>query len=247
MSDLTFVIPDLQVPYHDQRFVDAMAQCIEDHRGQMRSVITIGDEQDFQTISRWAQGTALEWEKSIGKDRDTTVQILKDLQVTDCIRSNHVDRLWQQTAHRMPGLIGLPELEIENFWRLDEVGAAFHKKGYRFAPGWIALHGDEGGTSQNAGQTARQLAQKTGLSVICGHTHRFGMQPVTQSIHGKVTRVLYGVETGHAMQLTKAGYTKTHNWQQGWVAFMHDGNVTHPILMPVTNKSFTFLGKVYKW
>ena len=69
----------------------------------IRNVITIGDEQDFQTISRWAQGTALEWEKSIGRDRDTTVDVLKRLRVTDSIRSNHTDHLWQRTTRRMPG------------------------------------------------------------------------------------------------------------------------------------------------
>lgn len=147
----------------------------------------------------------------------------------------------------MPGLIGLPELRIENFWRLPELGIKFHHKGFKFAPGWIALHGDESGTSQNSGQTARMLSQKTGLNVVCGHTHRFGMQPVTQSIHGVVTRTLYGIEVGHAMRLDKAGYAKTHNWQQGWVAFRHEGNITHPVMMPVTSKSFSFEGKVYSW
>ena len=247
MKDLTFIIPDLQVPFHEPPFVDAMARCIEDNKKRIRNVITIGDEQDFQSISTYAMGTHLEFEKTIGKDRDTTVQILKDLQVTDCIRSNHVDRLFQQISRRMPGLIGLPELEIENFWRLPELGIKFHHKGFKFAPGWIALHGDEAGLSTNAGQTARMLSQKTGLNVCSGHTHRMGMQPVTQSIHGVITRTLWGIEVGNAMRMNKAGYMKTHNWQQGWVAFQHDGNTLHPVMMPVMNKSFTFEGVVYKW
>lgn len=246
-GDLTFIIPDLQVPFHDQKFVDTMSECIRANKKRIRQVITIGDEQDFQTISRWAQGTALEWEKSIGRDRDKTVEILKQLQVTDSIRSNHTDRLWQQTMRRMPGLIGLPELEIENFWRLPELGIEFHHHGFEFAKNWIALHGDEAGTSQIAGTTSKNLVLKTGLNVVNGHTHRLGMVPTTFSVHGKVTRTLIGMEVGHAMDLRKASYAKTHNWQMGWAAFRHDGNVSHPVLMPVINKSFTFEGKVYSW
>lgn len=247
MSDITFIVPDLQVPFHDQGFVDAMASCISDNKKSTRQVVTIGDEMDFQTISRWAQGTALEWERSIGRDRDATVELLKQLRVTDCIRSNHTDRLFQQTMRRMPGLIGLPELEIEHFLRLHELGITFHHHGFAFARGWIALHGDEAGVSQIAGTTAKNLVVKTGLNVVCGHTHRLGLVPHTTSIHGKVTRTLFGVEVGHAMDVRKATYTRTHNWQQGWVAFRHEGNVSIPIVMPVVNKSFTFEGRVYRW
>ena len=245
--DLTFVVSDLQVPFHDDKFVDAMARCIDDNAKRIRNVITIGDEQDFQTISRWAQGTALEWEKSIGRDRDTTVDVLKRLRVTDSIRSNHTDRLWQQTTRRMPGLIGLPELELENFWRLPDLGISFHPHGFQFAKDWIALHGDESGISQIAGMTSKNLVLKTGLNVVNGHTHRLGLVPTTYSVHGKVTRTLIGMEVGHAMDLRRASYVKTHNWQQGWGAFRHDGNVSHPILMPVVKRSFTFEGTVYTW
>ena len=103
-----WVISDLQVPYHDKRAVDAVAQCIADMKGPDDLVVTSGDEIDLQTISRWSVGTALEWERSIGKDRDATVQVLKDLQVQVCIRSNHTDRLFNSIMRRIPGLLGLP-------------------------------------------------------------------------------------------------------------------------------------------
>jgi hypothetical protein len=62
-----WIISDLQVPYHDRKAVDAVAQAIADMKGPDDLVATAGDEMDFQTISRWSQGTALEWERSIGK------------------------------------------------------------------------------------------------------------------------------------------------------------------------------------
>lgn len=247
-SRTIFVVPDLQVPFHDKGFVDAMAQCIADHKQLNDSVLTIGDEMDMQTISRWAHGTPLEYEKSIGRDRDLTVQVLKDLQVTDCIRSNHTDRLFTSVMMRLPGLMGLPELELENFLRLPENGITLHRHGWAFHPNWIALHGDESGSSQVAGQTAAGLCKKTGLNVICGHTHRLGMQPHTTSAGGKITRTLFGIEVGNAMRLEEAKYTKgIANWQQGWAAMLIDGKNVHPLLIPVINRSFTYLGSVYSW
>jgi hypothetical protein len=243
-----WLISDLQVPFHDQKAVAAVAQCITDMRSDGDIVVTVGDEQDFQTISRWAVGTALEWERSIGKDRDATVQVLQDLGVDHCIRSNHTDRLWEKIRRGAPGFIGLPELEIEQFWRLDDLGIKFHREGYR-VPGtdWIVLHGDESGVSQVAGQTAANLVKKVGLSVACGHTHRLGLQPYSFSVHGKVTRTLFGFEVGNLMDIRKATYAKTHNWQQGFGLLYVDGKKVHPVPVPIVNKSFIVEGERYSW
>lgn len=242
-----WVISDLQVPYHDQRAVDALTAALEVLREPGDITLTIGDEQDFQTISRWSAGTPTEWERSIGRDRDATVAVFKQLGVTDCIRSNHTDRLYNAVMKRIPGLLGLPELELKNFWKLDELGITFHPQGFNVAPGWVALHGDEAGLSQIAGTTAAGLVRKTGLSVICGHTHRLGMQPVTTSVYGKVTRTLFGVEVGNLMDMRKALYAKTHNWQQGFAVLHIDGKTVHPELVPIVNRSFTVMGERFSW
>lgn len=242
-----WAISDLQVPYHDKRAVDAVAQCITDMKNDDDIVLTLGDEQDFQTISRWSQGTALEWERSIGKDRDATVQILRDLQVQHVIRSNHTDRLYNSIMRRLPGLLGLPEIEFENFMRLPELGITFHREAFHVAPGWVAMHGDEAGMSQIAGQTAQGISKKVGLSVLAGHSHRLGLQPYTQSVNGKTTRTLYGFECGNLMDMRKATYAKTHNWQAGFGVLYVDGNTVHPCPVPITNRSFIVEGTQYSW
>lgn len=242
-----WAISDLQVPYHDRRAVDAVAQAITDLKGDDDIVLTIGDEMDMQTISRWSQGTALEWERSIGKDRDTTVQVLRDLQVQHVLRSNHTDRLFNSLMKRLPGMLGLPELELENFLRLPELGITFHREAFHVAPGWVAMHGDEAGLSQIAGQTAQGLSKKVGLSVVCGHTHRLGLQPYTQSVNGRTTRTLYGFEVGNLMDMGKAKYAKTHNWQQGFGLLYVDGNRVYPQPIPIVGKSFVIEGVCYSW
>jgi hypothetical protein len=245
---IVFIVSDLQVPYHDRKAVDAVMNCIADYDGTDRRVISIGDEMDMQTISRWSAGTPTEYEKSIGKDRDLTVQVLEDLQVTDVIRSNHTDRLFNTVMRRAPGLLGLPELELENFLRLPELGITFHKEAFNFAPGWLAMHGDESGLRAGAGSTAAGLSAKTGMSVVCGHTHRMGLIPVSEAFNGKISKTRWGFEVGNLMDFASAKYTKgVANWQQGFGAFLIDGKNVHPIPIPIVGRSFTFLGSVYKW
>lgn len=242
-----WVVSDLQVPFHDKRATAALAQCIADMKSKNDTVISIGDEMDFQTISRWSAGTPLEHERSIGRDRDTTVQVLKDLQIQHVIRSNHTDRLYNQVMRRLPGLLGLPEIEIQNFLRLPENKITYHEQAFRFAPGWVAMHGDEAGVSQISGQTAAGLTKKVGLSVVCGHTHRLGLQPHTTSVNGRITRTLYGFEVGNLMDMRQAKYAKTHNWQQGFGILYVDGNNVYPQPIPIEKKSFMVEGKVYSW
>jgi hypothetical protein len=112
-------ISDLQVPYHDVEATKAVGRFIRAY--QPDTVVSCGDEMDMQTISKWSKGTELEYERSIGRDRDLTREVLYDLTIEHMIRSNHTDRLFNTVAMRAPGLLGLPELQLENFLGLEEL------------------------------------------------------------------------------------------------------------------------------
>ena len=112
-------VSDLQIPYHDKRAVENLAKFIKAYKPT--EVVSVGDEMDMQTISKWAKGTPLEYERSIGRDRDTTVRVLEALKVKHMIRSNHTDRLFNTVMMRAPGLLGLPELDLPKFLRLDDI------------------------------------------------------------------------------------------------------------------------------
>lgn len=241
------LISDLQVPYHNQRAVDNVAKFIKAFRPD--EVASVGDEMDFQTISRWAQGTPLEYERTIGRDRDTTVRVLEQLRVDHVIRSNHTDRLFNTVMMRAPGLISLPELELPNFLRMPDLGITYHSKPYELAPGWLLMHGDEGNISQNGGQTALNLAKKTGMSVVCGHTHRMGLMHHSQGYYGGTTKTVWGMEVGNLMDVKQASYLKggINNWQQGIGILWVDGKNVTPQLIPIRKDgSFTAVGKVWK-
>ena len=240
------LISDLQVPYHDKRAVANVAKFIKTFKPD--EVASVGDEMDFQTISRWAQGTPLEYERSISRDRDATAQVLEDLRVNHVIRSNHTDRLFNTVMMRAPGLLSLPELELQNFLRMDVLGIQYHKKPYELAPGWLLMHGDEGNISQNGGQTALNLAKKTGYSVVCGHTHRMGLMHHSEGVAGKNTRTVWGMEVGNLMDAKQASYLKAgiNNWQQGFGILWVDGKTVTPQLIPIRRDgTFTVDGKVW--
>lgn len=239
------VVSDLQVPYHDQRAIRNVASFIR--RFKPDQVITIGDEIDLPQISRWTEGTPGWFEQSLGADRDATVEILWDLQVTDMIRSNHTDRLYNVIMKKIPAFLALPELKFEKFMKLDELGIKFHRKPLEFAPDWIAIHGDEGSVKPTPGLTALDAARKHGKSVVCGHTHRAGQSAFTEASGGVLGRVLRGVEVGNLMQFSKAGYMKgTGNWQQAFAVFYVDKKtVTNTIVHIEKDGSFVFEGKRY--
>lgn len=237
-------VSDLQIPYHDKRAVANLSKFIKAYKPT--EVVSVGDEMDMQTISKWAHGTPLEYERSIGRDRDETTRVLESLKVKHIIRSNHTDRLFNTVMMRSPGLLGLPELELPEFLRLDQIGATYHSKPYELAPGWLLMHGDEGPMNSTGGLTALGLAKRTGKSVVCGHTHRMGLAHHTQA-YGTVTpKTIWGMEVGNLMDYRKAKYIKggLFTWQQGFGILYVDDNKVTPSIIPISKDgSFTVEGK----
>jgi len=239
-------ISDLQVPFQDKRAVKNIATFIK--KFKPTSVSTVGDEIDLQTISRWSRGTELEFERSIGKNRDETCRILEELNVSHIPRSNHTDRLFNTISLRVPGLLGLPEVTLESFLRLDELGITYHEEPFETAPGWLLMHGDEGSQSGNAGTTALNLAKRTNMSVICGHTHRQGLVPFTQAYTGADAKTIYGFETGNLMNYPDAKYIKggMTNWQHGFGILYVDGKTVTPMPIPIQNDG-SFIADGFVW
>ena len=242
------VISDIQCPYQLDSAIKNIKRLAK--RERFDSVLVVGDEMDFQTISRWAEKTPLAYEQTIHADRELCKQILWDLSEysREChiIRSNHSDRLYN-TLLKVPGLISLPELQYSQFMGFAEMGMTYHKTAYEFHPGWVLCHGDEGSMSQHAGVTSLNLAKKFGKSVIAGHSHRLGMSAYSEGINGH-SRTLYGVEVGNLMDRKKASYIRygSANWQNGFAILEAVGKTLTPTLVPVNKDgSFTALGRYY--
>jgi predicted phosphodiesterase len=243
------VISDLQVPYHHVAAVKNVVKLAR--REKFDSVLVVGDEIDFQTISRWSENTPLAYEQTIHADRELTKEILWDFSEysSQCIiqRSNHTDRLYN-TLLKVPGLISLPELQYPKFMGFADMGMEYHKSAYEFYPGWILAHGDEGSMSQHAGITALNLAKKWGKNCVVGHSHRLGASAFTEAI-GSHFRALIGIESGNLCNMKKMSYIRYNsaNWQNGFAILETSKKGLTPTLVPVDPKdgSFTALGRYY--
>jgi predicted phosphodiesterase len=239
------ILSDLQVPFEDVHVVQNVARFLKVFKPDQ--TVTIGDEIDFQTISKWSQGTPEEYSQSLGDDRDRCVDLLWELGVTDCIRSNHTDRLYNVIMRKIPSFLSLPELRFEKFMKFDELGIAFHKTPLNLAPNWVAVHGDHTPIKPQGGLSALEAARRHGKNIISGHTHRAGRSSFTEASGGRVGRILHGVEVGNLMDFKQASYTKgSANWQQAFaIMYVKGKNVQVDLIYIEKDGTFTVQGKVY--
>lgn len=239
------IVSDLQVPFHDAVAVKNLAGFIK--KFKPHQVVTIGDEMDMQELGRWSEGKAEWFAQTLDDNRNLTVDILWELQVTDMVRSNHTDRLYNQIATKIPALGSLPELRFERFMKMDELGIKFHKEPMPIAPNWIAVHGDHTPIKPQGGLSALEGARRRGKNVISGHTHRAGRSSFTEASGGRVGRILHGVEVGHLMDVRKASYTHgVMNWQSAFaIMYVDKKNVQVDVIYVEKDGTFVVSGKRY--
>ena len=239
------IIPDLQIPYHDEAVVRNVIRFSKTFKADQ--TVTLGDEMDMQELGRWSEGKADWFAQTLDENRNLTVDILWELGVTDMIRSNHTDRLYNQISSKIPALGSLPELRFERFLKMDELGIKFWRDDMPIAPGWIAVHGDHTPIKPQGGLSALEGARRRGKNVISGHTHRAGRSAFTEATGGRVGRVLQGVEAGHLMDTRKASYTKgVMNWQQAFaIMYVHEKNVQVDLIHIEKDGTFIVSGKRY--
>lgn len=218
-------------------------------------LLNVGDDTDSPEPSKWNRGMAGEYAGTLQKNLDATHdvhslfrQALGENRPYHVQRSNHGDRVETYTRRYAPALSSLNSLFIESLLRYDDLGITYHRKIWEFAPGWVMAHGDEGGLNQTPGGTAMGLVRRLGKSVLCGHTHRLGMQHETRGLNGR-PEFLFGIEVGHLMDMGKASYLKTGsaNWMSGFVTLEIDGRDVYPQLHHVRpDGRFGAYGKVWR-
>lgn len=245
------VISDLQVPYHNRRAVDNIATMMREYGFDM--LLNVGDDIDAPEPSRWNKGLAGEYAPTLQRGFD----ILRDVHSTfrDALgnkdyhlsRSNHGDRVETYVRKYAPALHSLRALDIDALAGYSELGITYHRQPFEFLPGWVLMHGDEGGSSVSPGGTALSLTRLTGRSVICGHTHKLGAQHVTTGVNGKQQH-RWGIEVGHLMDVKKASYlaSGTANWHAGFATLdVVNGKVGWNLVQVQPDGSFIFEGVRY--
>lgn len=241
------VLPDFQIPLHDDQKIRRLARFV--WQFQPDRLAHVGDLTDSTQIGQWVRGLRGEFNGGLEGGFSATREILDYFRKGydgpwDLVRSNHDDRLEKAIESRLPGISGITIggqlLNIQNALRLDHFGITWHTTPPEIAPGVLLMHGDEGGMSQIPGNTALQLAVRSGKSVVCGHTHRAGLAWSGVGT-AQDRRALFGLEVGHAMQVSDAEYlgpARLNNWGNAFgILRIHRGTKkkvrVYPQLVPV--------------
>lgn len=203
----------------------------------------MGDELDAPEPSRWNKGYAEEYEETLQDSIDMTFEIMSDFRAAlgrskpfIIQRSNHTDRIEKYIRKYAPAFAPLRNLRIENLLGYSSLNITYLHKMKELLPGWVMAHGDEGRLSSVPGSTAMKLATRLNRSVVCGHTHRLGLQHDTSGLYGK-NRTIFGLEVGHLMDIKQASYLMSGvaNWQQGIGILMEKNRKVVPYAVPIVN------------
>ncbi|MEU6704747.1 metallophosphoesterase [Streptomyces wuyuanensis] len=248
------VISDLQVPYHDPKALKNLISFVGDY--QPDELYQIGDLNDYETPSRWNEGTKMEYRQQVREESDLTKRIFfEPVRAVysgpfGILEGNHDLRPRTYLSTKAPALAEFADdFHFSKLLDFDAFGIsltpAFHKVG----PDTVLIHGHEvKGMSQVAGGTAARHCAKTGMNVVMGHTHRLGVIRSTQTC-GDLVRMRWGFEVGNIMARRKAQYLGAGgvaNWQSGFgILYVGDHDVSpYPIDMR-RDGSFVVEGERY--
>ena len=239
MQQRVVVLSDLQIPYHDEAAVKRVVSFIKWYKPTQ--LWCVGDELDAPEPSRWNKGMAGEYATTLQDSIDMTYNVMADFR--DALgktkpfiiqRSNHTDRIQTYIRKYAPAFNSLESLQIEKLLGYNDLNIQYLHRFKELRPGWVMAHGDEGRAIQVPGSTAMSLAKKLGKSVVCGHTHKLGLQHETTGLYGK-NRTQFGLEVGHLMDIKQASYLTTGvaNWQQGIGILVEKNRKVTPYAVPI--------------
>jgi predicted phosphodiesterase len=239
MQQRVVVLSDLQIPYHDEAAVKRVVSFIKWYKPTQ--LWCVGDELDAPEPSRWNKGMAGEYATTLQDSIDMTYNVMADFR--DALgrtkpfiiqRSNHTDRIQTYIRKYAPAFNSLESLQIEKLLGYNDLNIQYLHRFKELLPGWVMAHGDEGRAIQVPGSTAMSLAKKLGKSVVCGHTHKLGLQHETTGLYGK-NRTQFGLEVGHLMDIKQASYLTTGvaNWQQGIGILVEKNRKVTPYAVPI--------------
>lgn len=243
---------DFQVPFHDAQALRLFLQFLRQERPHW--LILNGDFQDFWEISSYdlTPRTGPEFRQEIRMGRAILKSLRRALPKARItwIEGNHEFRLRKYLIQHARELYGLPGLSVPDLFGLSQLDIEYvpcNEVASRFTDNFIRVGdlyvGHWNKVSKNAAYAAKLLIDEKGVSLLQGHTHRFGAHARTM-VDG---RRLLGIENA-SMCSRKQSYIANPNWQLGFsvVYWNRESGRTHwhPILMD--GYRFIWNGREYK-
>jgi hypothetical protein len=243
------VLPDLQVPYHDQRSLDAVLKYASTIH--WNGVIQLGDFLDFDFCSRWTADNARKIEGSrflqeyaagnrvLDQIQEAARKKNKDAHLI-VIEGNHDWRV-ENVVNKTPSLEGL--IEFERNMKFAERNAFFwrywvHKKPIILGHAYF-IHGDYIGIHH-----AKKTADSYHRNIFYGHTHT--LQAYTKTTLSEDSVQCWSLGTLSKFDLEYMG-KKPSSWMQCFAEFFikPDGNFNHFVTNIINHGFIAINGKEY--
>lgn len=248
---LLVIANDFQIPFHDERALSLFQQFLRHERPDW--LILNGDLQDFWEISNYdltpRGGKEFKDEIATGKHILRGFRrILPKARIT-WIEGNHEFRLRRYLMQNARELYGLSRLTVQEIFDLKRLNIEYvpcHSMASKFTDNFIRVgdlfvgHWDK--VSKNAAYAAKLLVEEKGVSILQGHTHRFG-------VHARTTvdgRTLIGIEN-FSMCSRRQSYVSRPNWQLGF-SVVYLGQKGRTYWFPIQIQGYTFIwrDRVYR-
>jgi predicted phosphodiesterase len=217
---LVVVANDFQVPFHDEKALALFRFFLR--REKPDWLILNGDFQDFWEISTFdltpRAGKEFTDEIKIGQKILTSFRRTLPRARITWIEGNHEFRLRRYLLKNAKELYGLPGLTVQKLFDLQKLDIEYrpcHAMASKFIDNFIQVgdlyvgHWDT--VAKQGGYAAKGLVEEKGVSLLQGHTHRFGAHART-TVDG---RLLLGIEN-FCMCMRRASYVAHPNWQLGF-------------------------------
>jgi UDP-2,3-diacylglucosamine pyrophosphatase LpxH len=223
--EMAVVANDFHVPYHDEKALKLLERFLSDQQPDI--FIINGDFLDMWEISQFDRvpkfgKTFMEEIKTGKKILGRFRKILPETKII-YIEGNHEFRFRKYLIKSAPELYGLPGLSIPDLLDLKRLKIIYNpvKEGAnKFSDNFIRLgdlyigHWDK--VNKHAGYTAKNLLDEKGVSLLQGHTHRFGVS-ARRYVDGQE---LIGIENFCLCRLDPY-YVSKPSWSQGFSVIFH--------------------------
>ena len=244
------VIPDMQVPYHDERSLKAVEKFMADHKWDY--YINLGDFMDFDSISsfnankmRLVEGRRLLEDYKIGNNiLDRHQKIVKRRNKAAkfvLLEGNHEERM-ERYIDANPTVEGL--LEVEVALKLKERGfewVRYYDRENYFRLGKATfIHGQ-----YTPKYHAYKHVDNWGCNVFYGHLHDVqSFSSIKKGDHDTIVGQALGCLCDYEQQYIKGRPT---NWQQAFGVFYFNPDGTFTYYVPrIIDHSFIWNGKKYQ-
>lgn len=214
------VLSDIHVPYHDQAALSVALAYTKEYCPDI--IILNGDIIDFYGASSYRQDPiridTLQDELTEGKALLKKIRAEHPNAEIFYIEGNHETRLKRFLLDKAPALACLSCLSFDELVGLKEFDIKFIDYGQSIQLGDLEVtHGEI--VRKGAGMSAKAHADKSGASILIGHTHRVGVICRTNKWGTHVA-----IENGH-LGRNDFEYVNNPDWQHGFtqVEYFDDG------------------------